>query len=515
MKKLLLITLYIIYSMPLAAQTNSDIILSEIMFNTKSGNNEFIELYNTSKTASYNLSDYKIIYSSSKADKIIPVLNDSILHPNSFTVILEGDYKIDSGIYENIIPPGTLLFKTVDNAFGTSGMANTSNRTIGFCNLQTVLRCLIGPDNDTLETYTYSANNSTNSSDEKIILNSDDSKANWKNSKVKFGTPGFRNSVTPFNYDLELATLTYYPEIPISGNDVKLQIGIINNGLKTANNFSVKLYNDTNSDSLSEEQELISSKNILTLLPKDSLTTDIVLKSVIHGSYNLIIKIDFAPDEKLSNNRKYFPLKVYRREHNYNDVVINEIMYAPYNGKPEWVELYNRSDSIINLKKWSILDNQHKQTITSQDLTIPSKTFIVISKDSSILNYYSIPSKIIITNLPSLNNSGDAIVIKDSLGILIDSLSYLPSWGGNSGKSLERINSNFSSTDNLNWTTSKSTEGGTPGKINSVTQKDFDLKLVNILFTPPHPFNGENVSIAVKIENIGISAADFSINLFP
>ena len=60
----------------------------------------------------------------------------------------------------------------------------------------------------------------------------------------------------------------------------------------------------------------------------------------------------------------------------------------------------------------------------------------------------NVGSEIIAFSLPALNNTGDAIVIKDSLGVIIDSLLYLPSWGGNTGgKSLERISTEDSSVD--------------------------------------------------------------------
>ena len=99
-----------------------------------------------------------------------------------------------------------------------------------------------------------------------------------------------------------------------------------------------------------------------------------------------------------------------------------------------------RTNSPINLKKWKFSDAASTVTITNSDKIIPANDYIVLSRDSSILNYYNVGSEIIVFSLPSLNNTGDAVVIKDSLGIIIDSLSFLPSWGGNTGgKSLERI----------------------------------------------------------------------------
>ncbi len=71
-----------------------------------------------------------------------------------------------SGIYDGLIPPEALVVKITNNSFGTSGMANTSDRPIW----------LINTLDDTLESYFYSANNSQTHSDEKIILNKDSSR---------------------------------------------------------------------------------------------------------------------------------------------------------------------------------------------------------------------------------------------------------------------------------------------------------------------------------------------------
>jgi hypothetical protein len=99
--------------------------------------------------------------------------------------------------------------KISDNAFGTSGMANTESRPVW----------LLRPNNDTLDVYTYSANNSTGRSDEKIVLNKDSSQTNWANSIVTNGTPGFRNSVALYEFDLQLFSLSFTPSVLIHGDD--------------------------------------------------------------------------------------------------------------------------------------------------------------------------------------------------------------------------------------------------------------------------------------------------------
>ena len=195
MKKHLLVV-FILLNTILSAQ--SDIIFSEIMFWPQSGNNEFIELYNQSSSDSIDLAGYKIKYYISTPDEIISAGEGTILPPLSFAVIFEGDYDQSTGIYKDIIPLNALTLKISDNSFGSSGMANTSNRQI----------LLFNSAGDTVDSVTYSANNSEGFSDEKIILNNDDSVSNWSNSIILNGTPGYKNSVTPKLYDLQITSFS-------------------------------------------------------------------------------------------------------------------------------------------------------------------------------------------------------------------------------------------------------------------------------------------------------------------
>ncbi|MCW8824403.1 MAG: lamin tail domain-containing protein, partial [Ignavibacteriaceae bacterium] len=173
MKKMILPVLLFSFSI-IFPQTDSTLILSEVMFYPQSGPNEFIELYNYSETESIDLDSFKIKYYTSNPDIIVDAGEGTVLQPKSFAIILEGDYVIGSGIYDGLIPPEALVLKISDNSFGTNGMANTTSRPIW----------LINTMNDTLESYFYSANNSQAHSDEKIILVKDSSQSNWANSLV-------------------------------------------------------------------------------------------------------------------------------------------------------------------------------------------------------------------------------------------------------------------------------------------------------------------------------------------
>ena len=162
-----------------------------------------------------------------------------LLPPNSFAVIFEGDYDFQNGIYKSLIPSSALVLKINDNAFGSSGMSNTSDRTL----------YLLNPLSDTLSTYTYSANNSAGISDEKILMTNDNSASNWANSLNINGTPGFKNSVTPIDFDLSLSSISITPVHPIDGDNVTINVKVKNIGLQSADNYSVEIFNDVNFDS--------------------------------------------------------------------------------------------------------------------------------------------------------------------------------------------------------------------------------------------------------------------------
>ena len=503
--KIILWFVFLFFSKALS-QTDTSLTFSEIMFDPESSNSEFIELYNLSETENIDLDSCKIIYSTSKADIIISSGFGTVLQPKSFAVILEGDYDFGSGIYNDLIPPDALILKISDNSFGTSGMANTSDRQLW----------LINSNDDTIETYTYSANNSSGISDEKIVMNKNNSSSNWENSFQTTGTPGKRNSVTPLSNDLSVSAIIISPEIPLDGDNVKITAAIKNEGTNIAQNFSIEIYNDVNFDSSGLLQELIFSQNFSNLLPGDSVKTNTTINSVNEGNYQLIGKVNYQGDEDTTNNKEIVQFKVYPPGNNYNDILINEIMYAPSSGEPEWVELYNRTDSQINLKEWTFSDNSTSVSITNTDKFIQNNSFIVLSRDSSILNFYQVPVDIIVFKIPSLNNTGDAVLIKDSLGVLIDSLEYLPNWGGNTGgKSLERISINESSTLQTNWGTSVSKNKATPGSTNSITPKDFDLKISSFEIDKDYGIIGEKINFKVKVTNPGLNpSGNFTVKIF-
>jgi len=506
MKKINTIILFLFLAIKLFPQTDTSITFNEVMFYTSSGDNsEFIELYNISATDTIDLNNFKLKYYTSSADIIISSGYGTLLPPQSYAVIFEGDYDPVIGIYNGKVPSSALILKISDNAFGSSGMANTTSRDI----------TLMNAAGDTLDTYAYSANNSTGISDEKITANKDNSSSNWSNTTQTKGTPGFRNSVTPLSYDLLISSFTASPSINLEDKDINLTVTTKNSGTQSASNYTIEIFNDTNFDSAAEISERIFTQSFTNLAAGDSTTVNTTISNPSKGAIDLITKIIYSIDEDTTNNSKIISLIVFPIQHLFNDIVINEIMYAPSTGKTEWVELFNRTDSSVNLNGWNFSDNNKTVNITSSDIFIPANSFIILSSDSTVLSNYIVPVQLItFSNMPVLNNSGDAVVLHDSLGLLIDSLAYTSDWGGTNGNSLERREPDSNSILQSNWSASTSLKGATPGEINSLTQKDYNIGVTDIIFNPDKPLKGDNVNISTAVNNTGKNSVQYSLELY-
>lgn len=163
------------------------------------------------------------------------------------------------------------------------------------------------------------------------------------------------------------------------------------------------------------------------------------------------------------------------------DVIITEIMAdpSPVVGLPEveFVEIYNRSNKYFDLNQWEIGDMSSASELPSFILS-PGQYLVICGTGNSSL--FGI-SNIITTALPSYNNDGDAVVIKDSSGNTIDSIFFDISWYQNSvkddgGWTLERKHLDAPCSDKNNWSSSENINGGTPGFQNSIWTNENDVE---------------------------------------
>jgi hypothetical protein len=97
-----------------------------------------------------------------------------------------------------------------------------------------------------------------------------------------------------------------------------------------------------------------------------------------------------------------------------SDLVINEFVAVPNAGNPEWVELYNASDSAEYLKSYYLDD----------DTSFDSDTGSSAKKILTNLNISNPHYPFLVFTSAMLNNDGDSVVLFDPVGTIVDQFTY-------------------------------------------------------------------------------------------
>ena len=179
-------------------------------------------------------------------------------------------------------------------------------------------------------------------------------------------------------------------------------------------------------------------------------------------------------------------------------VVINEIAWmgtGVANPADEWIELYNNTDSIIDLDNWSFAwshgttsHNITFSTSTGSVTIIPGNGYFLLERSEDDKTISDIAYNQFFTG--ELNNDGEKLELRNASGVLIDAVDCSSGWfagtTSNYYASIERINSNASGTDMTNWATNNlitkngsDADGniiyGTPKSENSVSKTETEI----------------------------------------
>lgn len=181
------------------------------------------------------------------------------------------------------------------------------------------------------------------------------------------------------------------------------------------------------------------------------------------------------------------------------DLVINELLANPYSGGQDFVELYNQSNKVIDLKDWQ-LANFYNDTISniktiSNHFILEPGAYVAISKDTGFLTTHypaTVSGQLIQMDTPSFNiDSGTVYLLFN--GEQIDRVSYSVDWqfsllDNSDGVSLERILPSGPSNQPDNWHSAAESIGfATPGRINSQFQLGTTCESVSLsrdVFSP-------------------------------
>ncbi|MFM1810227.1 MAG: hypothetical protein RLZZ382_1452 [Bacteroidota bacterium] len=162
------------------------------------------------------------------------------------------------------------------------------------------------------------------------------------------------------------------------------------------------------------------------------------------------------------------------------ELIVNEILQNPYNGGQDWIELYNNSNKIFNLKniQFANFDNDtisNFKVINENHLLKPGG-YAVVGKDSTFVKqYYPFHGvgTFVYAELPSYNNDSGSVYLYNENQTLLDLVKYSNEWqfpllDDVDGVSLERLDPNGESSNGMNWhSAAEAVQFGTPGLKNS------------------------------------------------
>jgi hypothetical protein len=315
-------------------------------------------------------------------------------------------------------------------------------------------------------------------------------------------------------HNITLTDVSFTPPIPSVNDIIVFRALLRNNGLHEA--FPIDLLMFVLNPESDAWDHVQTRSPASPLQPDEEIEIEFVFNPTAPVPYQFMFETGYAPDQYTTDN--FITISVHPSPEPAT-LVINEIMYAPVSPEPEWIELYNAGPEAINLNGWSVSDqdSNRRYYIEGSDLIIESSGYAVLTRDASHLTGYGeIPSPVI--SVPSKpvflwNLQGDAVIIYDHNGVVHDRVEYVPGWGGTGGRSLERIDYAADTRDLLNWGSSVS--AGTPGRVNSIGRRAFDLAAASIAMHPETPAAGEEVEFTLTIRNPGReSAGSFTVSLY-
>ncbi len=162
-------------------------------------------------------------------------------------------------------------------------------------------------------------------------------------------------------------------------------------------------------------------------------------------------------------------------------VYFNELYFHPFEGENDYIELYNAGDSAVDLRHF-VLSSLHpdgsvkeQKRLFPQGQLLHAGQYLVLSADPNWIRgrFAETPfQNMVVCPIPALNSDFGILVLHDSLGRLLDSLSYSDKQHAAAiqnpkGIALEKAEESVLSADAI-WTSASSSAAyGTPGMRNS------------------------------------------------
>jgi hypothetical protein len=339
---------------------------------------------------------------------------------------------------------------------------------------------------------------------------------NWEaSSSKKGGTPGSANSASRRNEDLSFD-------------------GICNSFPADSNNILVTFSETLTGLAEFADEIFLNESGIRKIRPADQLLRQFIFnpdQPLLRGIiYSLAVPPDLTDFAGNSITRSTIKLGIPESSGKGN-IVFNELLFNPLPGDPDYIELYNGSEKIIDVSLLYLTSiNETGDTSELLPLSpvqrcfLPGSLYVITTdRDKIISRYYSnAPDNIFeIPQLSSMPDDKGHLLLLNNRAEIIDEVIYSeemhhPLLSENEGIALEKIRPDISSSDPSGWHSASESSGwGTPGISNSVYVSDpDDSDIINLSSKRISPDNDGYEDILVIDFNLEGTGNVLSVTIF-
>jgi hypothetical protein len=455
MKQIFILLFVSFCATTLIAQNRFDIVIDELMADPSPvvglPNLEYIEIKNTT-TANINVAGWRI----ADATSVSSAMPSYILKPDSFLIVCTGSSVAALSAFGTTI--SVTSFPSLDNAGDVISLRAPNGRTIHAVS------------------YTTDWYKNAVKVDGGWSLEMIDTKNpcigfdNWTSSiNSRGGTPGIKNSVDAINAD------TKSPQILRTYTNNAMQIVAV---------FSEPI--DSAIAAVATNYTFSNGITIATAMPQAPLFQEVVLNLTAPLANNTVYNLTVIniPDCKGNSIGAFNKAKSgLPADADSLDIVINEILFNPKPNGYDYVEIYNRSNKVLDANKLFIANKNtagavaNVKKMSEQPCLIFPNDFITLTENSTwVKNNYAVANAdwmIDIPAMPSFNDDEGNVILLNFQGKTIDALNYKDDWhfkliDNEEGISLERINYTALTQSADSWHSASTTSGyGTPTAKNS------------------------------------------------
>jgi len=338
---------------------------------------------------------------------------------------------------------------------------------------------------------------------------------NWRASNsTDGGTPGIQNSINASNPD---NTPPQVVRVSVIANDT-IQL-YFNEPLDSASMMNPAIYSIDNS---------VGNPTIVQVIAPDyksvrlTLGTTLMLGTIYTITVNNVITDCVGNPLGADNSARFaIPEPAVAK-----DIVINEILF---NAKPsgvDFVEIYNRSNKVIDLKTISISEFDTitntivgPETISADGYLIFPQEYILLSENGALVqSQYTTTNPegfLDMANLPTMNDDGGTVCLSTATEI-IDNFKYYDNMhfgllNETEGISLERIDFERLTQDRTNWHSAAEAVGfATPAYKNSqysdAGETESAIEITPEIFSPDEDGVADVVNINYHFDTPGFTA---------